>query len=94
MPKIAVLYLQGNKFIKGMKNYRKVFIYTLEKLRYLVIKLLFYLSNNRMITLFLRMKEDIVRHFKEEDLKRKDQKGKSIKKNRQKNKDKIMRNLK
>lgn len=36
MPKIAVLYLQGNKFIKGMKNYRKVFIYTLEKLRYLV----------------------------------------------------------
>ena len=36
MPKVSVLYLQGNKFIKGMKNYRKVFIYTLGKLRYLV----------------------------------------------------------
>lgn len=47
-----------------------------------------------MIILFLRMKEDFVRHFKEEDLMKKDQKGKNIKKNRQKNKEKIMRILK
>ena len=63
MPKIAVLYLQGNPFIKGMKNYRKVFIYTLEKLRYLVFLFLIKMIIFRMIILYLKMKEDFVKLF-------------------------------
>ena len=36
LPNLAVLYLQGNPFIKKVSNYRKKFIYTLKNLKYLV----------------------------------------------------------
>lgn len=35
MPNLAVIYLQGNEFIKKVKNYRKAVIHNMPALKYL-----------------------------------------------------------